>query len=85
MIVQGKRWQWRRGDSCDTVGDLNSVENVGVGISSPNFKLEVGGSIFINSAPNNGALILKSQDGSCWKMVATDDGTINLIKTDCDN
>lgn len=71
------------GDVCDTVGNLQTDNNVGVGIADPNFKLEVDGSLFINADPSSGALILKSADGSCWRMIATDNGNLNLVKTDC--
>ncbi len=71
------------GDVCDSAGNLQSENNVGIGISDPNFKLEIDGSLFINADPSNGALVLKSADGSCWRMIATDEGTLNLVKTDC--
>lgn len=57
------------GDACDSTGNLMTSNNVGIGVANPNFKLEVDGSLFINADPSSGALIMKSADSSCWRML----------------
>jgi hypothetical protein len=57
---------------------INSVGNVGIGNSDPKAKLEVkDGDVYVND-PTKG-IILKSPNGSCWRV--TIDNTGNFVRT----
>ena len=57
---------------------INNVGNVGIGNSDPKAKLEVkDGDVYVND-PTKG-IILKSPNGSCWRV--TIDNTGNFVRT----
>ena len=57
--------------------------NMGLGVEEPRAKLHVDGDILFEN-PANG-LILKSEDGQCWKVTANNDGTMVSTSVDCNS
>lgn len=56
--------------------------NVGIGNTSPGTKLEVGGGdIYVNNSANG--VILKSPDGSCWRITVDNSGNLTTTAVTC--
>ena len=61
---------------------FNNNGNLGLGVKNPKAKIEIqNGDIYINN-PNNG-IILKSSDGSCWRVTINNSGEFVKTKIDC--
>lgn len=66
------------GDACD----YGSENNFGVGTDNPVTKLHVaGGLAFIDN--NNGSLLMKSPDNSCWVLSVSNAGALTATKVPC--
>lgn len=66
------------GDACD----YGTQNNVGIGTNTPVAKLEVAqGVIYSNN--NNGSLLMKSPDNSCWILKVNNSGALSATKVPC--
>jgi hypothetical protein len=62
---------------------LFETGNMGLGVDEPKAKLHVDGDILFENATNG--MILKSEDGQCWKVTANNDGTLLSTSVDCNS
>jgi hypothetical protein len=68
------------GDSCDP--DFLAADRIGVGTVDPKTKLHLkGGKLFLDS--QSGALIMKSENGSCWLLGVDNGGNLTVSQIDC--
>ncbi|HEY3387530.1 MAG TPA: hypothetical protein VGK46_13530, partial [Saprospiraceae bacterium] len=69
-------------DSIGDICDYDSVNNFGVGTDQPVSKLHVAGGIaFIDN--NNGSLLMRSPDNSCWILKVSNTGELSVLKVPC--
>ena len=58
---------------------LTSIGNLGVGAFDPAARLQIrGGDIYLEDVGSG--VIMKSPDGSCWRLIVTDAGTPDFEK-----
>ena len=68
------------GDVCDT--DFITENNIGIGTADPQTKLHVGnGVVFLADEP--GILVVKSDNGGCWALRVSNDGSVSTTLVDC--
>lgn len=61
---------------------IQNVNNVGIGVSAPASKLQIkDGDIFMETV--GAGLVLKSPDGTCWKITVNNNGTLNSQQVPC--
>ena len=67
------------GDLCDP--DEINTNGLGIGTQTPATKLEIKGGVYVN-APQQG-IIMKSANGSCWRIVVSNTGALTTVQVDC--
>jgi hypothetical protein len=68
------------GDACD----YSTQNNVGIGTLTPGSKLQISeGVIFVDN--NNGSILMRSPDNSCWILKVSNSGQLSVTKVPCPN
>ena len=81
VVVEDRAGGTGTGDRCDPDVQNPDKKGVGIGVLEPITKLHVkSGSIFLDSS---GSLIIRSANGACWGLKATDAGDLELVRVDC--
>jgi hypothetical protein len=66
------------GDTCD----YGAEHGIGIGTDMPTTRLHVANGV-IFSDNNNGSLLMRSPDNSCWILKVNDEGVLSTIKVPC--
>ncbi len=66
------------GDICD----YSSEDGIGIGTDNPLTKLHIAGGVTF-ADNNNGSLLMKSSDDSCWILKVSNDGELSVTKVPC--
>ena len=68
------------GDLCDP--ETSGIPGIGIGTETPKDGMHLEqGNVFL--ASELGGVIMKSPDGSCWKLSVSDSGQVSTVKVDC--